>query len=267
MSRALFLQSLQNLRLRTGVLAAVAFGWGWLMVFLFTTFSPAMRQLAQASSMFERFSQFGAGDFFTLPGALTIGFQHPIWIAVLGVIAAGASASAIAGERDGGTLELLLARPISRRRVYASILLALLAVVGALVLATVLGMLTGVGVHGLTSELELLRMPLVVLNGVALWAAFTAVGLAASVTFDRPGPALGVSLGFLLLNYFLEVLGSLWQAARWTQDWSLMHRFRANELLTGSVPTLDFVILGGVFVAAVAYALVVFPRRDLAAPT
>jgi len=102
------------------------------------------------------------------------------------------------------------------------------------VVATVLGMLTGVGVHGLSSELQLARMPLVVLNGLAFGAAFTAVGLAASVTFDRPGPALGLSLGFLLVNYFLEVLGSLWEAARWTQEWSLMHRFRADELLIGA---------------------------------
>ncbi|MDZ7801461.1 MAG: ABC transporter permease subunit [Trueperaceae bacterium] len=267
MSRPLFVQTLRDLGLRTLVLAGVTFAWGWLMVFMFTTFSPAMRQLVQGNPMFERFSEFASGNFFTLPGAITLGFQHPLLIAMIAVVAAGASAVAIAGEREAGTLELLLARPISRRRLYVSVLLAQLLVVALLLLTTLAGMITGTFVHGLSGEVALARMPWVFANGLLLWASFTAFGLAASVSFDRSGPALSLSLGWLFLHYFLEVLGSLWADARWTQDVSLIHRFRANDLLTGDATVLDFVVPGATFLVLVAYALVVFPRRDLAAPS
>ena len=54
-------------------------------------------------------------------------------------------------------------------------------------------------------------MPLVVGQGLMLWAAFAAFSLAASVTFDRHGPAIGLSMAYLLVNYFLEILGSFWR--------------------------------------------------------
>lgn len=267
MNLPLFVQTLRWHRVRVLVLVPATFAWGWLMVFIFTTFSPMVRQLVQANPMFEAFSQYGSGNLFTLPGALTLGFQHPLAIAMLAVVAAGSSAVAIAGEREAGTLELLLARPISRRRVYLSVLAALLTLVVVLVAAMLLGMIAGVRVHGLGGEVDLTRMPLVFVNGLLLWAAFTTFGLAASVSFDRPGPAIGASLGFLIVNYFLEVLGSLWADAGWTQQYSLIHRFRAEAILTGSANPVDFLVLGVAVVAPVAYALAVFPRRDLAAPS
>jgi hypothetical protein len=41
----------------------------------------------------------------------------------------------------------------------------------------------------------------------------------------------------------------------------------ARAALSGQPEAIDFGILAVVVVAAVAYALVVFPRRDLAAPS
>jgi hypothetical protein len=109
-------------------------------------------------------------------------------------------------------------------------------------------------------------MPLVVLNGFGLWAAFTTFGLAASVTFDRPGPAIGLSLAWLLLHYFFEILGSLWTDAAWTQEYSLLHHFNPGEILTGRLEPMDLVIVYVAALVPVIYAFLVFPRRDLAAP-
>jgi len=55
-------------------------------------------------------------------------------------------------------------------------------------------MVGGATVIGLVDELDLGLLPLVILNGFGLWAAFTTFSLAASVSFDRPGPAIGLSL-------------------------------------------------------------------------
>jgi ABC-2 type transport system permease protein len=253
--------------LRFAILLVVAFGWGWLIVFIYTTFSPLVREMMEGNPMLEQFSQFGSGNFFSVPGVLTLGFQHPFLIAIVGVIAAGSSATAVAGERQRGTLEVLLARPLSRRTTYVSILVAILVLVALLVLATMLGMVIGLNVHGLVAEIDLAAMPLLFVNGALLWAAFAAFGLAASVTFDRTGPALGLSIGFLVLNYFVEVLGSLWTDVDWSQEYSLFHHFQAEEILTGAADPLDFVIVGLAVLLPIAYALIVFPRRDLAAPS
>jgi ABC-type transport system involved in multi-copper enzyme maturation permease subunit len=266
-SARLFLQTLRWQRARLAIVLLAGFGWGLLIPVIYSAFSDVIRDLASSGAFPEELLNFGSGSLFTLPGAITLGLQHPIGLALIGIFAAGASATAIAGERALGTLEVLLARPISRTVLYVTILVALLVTV-TLVLVTILaGMGVGAAMQGLSDEIDLAQMPIVLLNGFGLWAAITTFGLAASVTFDRPGPAIGLTLGYLLLNYFLEILGSLWQEAEWTQAYSLMHHFNPGQILTGDLQPIDLVI---VFVAAaipVVYALLVFPRRDLAAPS
>jgi hypothetical protein len=129
------------------------------------------------------------------------------------------------------------------------------------------GFTAGAAVQGVIDDLAVERMPLVFLNGFLMWGAFTTFGLAASVTFDRTGPAIGLTLAYLILNYFFEILGSLWTDAAWTQDYSLFHHFNPTEILEGRFEPIDLVITGVAFVVPIVWAIVVFPRRDLAAPS
>ena len=266
MSGPLFGRTLAWQRVRWVLIGLAIFGWGLLMPIIYSTFSDAVRDLANSGAIPEEFLNFGSGSMFTLPGTVTIGFQHPIAISLLGVFAIGTTATAIAGERQRGTLEVLLARPLTRTGVYVTILLAVLLVIASLLVAILAGFGVGAASQGILDDLAVEHLPMTFLNGFLLWGAFATFGMAASVTFDRPGPALGLSLGYLLLNYFLEILGSLWPDAAWTQEYSLFHHFNPTEILEGALDPIDLVILGVAFVVPIVYALVVFPRRDLAAP-
>ena len=251
---------------RLVIVAVATLVWGWLLLFFYSQFSEAIRQLANQSPIFKQFTNFGSGNLFTVSGAITLGTQHPLLIALIGIFAVGGSALAIAGERQAGTLEVLLARPLPRRSYLLTQLVATLAMVALLVAALLTGMAVGAMTQGLTGELVLERFPLVWLNGVLLWGAFTSFSLAASASFDRPGPAIGLSLAFLLANYFLEILGSFWTDAQWTQDYSLFNHFQPTDILAGKADPFDFVLLVVVVLVPLAYALWVFQRRDLAAP-
>ncbi len=266
MSARLFVQLLRWQRVRLLVVLLAGIAWGSIMPVIYNAFSDAFRELANSGAIPDAMLNIGSGSLFTLPGTITLGLQHPMALAMLGIFAVGASATSIAGERASGTLEVLLARPISRTTLYLSILAALLLAV-LLVLAAILGGMVGsAAAVGLSDELDLAQMPLVLLNGFGLWAAFTTFGLAMSVSFDRPGPAIGLSLAWLLLHYFLEILGSLWTDVDWTQQFSLLHRFDPGAILTGSLDPIDLVIVFTAALIPLVYALVVFPRRDLAAP-
>jgi ABC-type transport system involved in multi-copper enzyme maturation permease subunit len=266
MNGRLVVQTLRWQQVRLIIVALAGIGWGLLIPVIYSAFSEVIRDLATSGAFPEELTNFGSGSLFTLPGAITLGFQHPLAIAMIGIFAVGASATAVAGERARGTLEVLLARPISRLALYASILVALLIAVLVVLLAILGGMIGGTAMQGITDEVDLGLMPLVAVNGFGLWAAFTTFGLAASVSFDRPGPAIGLSLAYLLLNYFLEILGSLWTDAAWTQDYSLFHHFNPGAILTGELQVTDLVIVFAAAVVPIVYAIMVFPRRDLAAP-
>lgn len=267
MSLPLFMRTLAWQRTRWIIVSLALFGWGILIPVFYTSFSDVIRDLANSGAFPEELLSFGSGSLFSLPGAVTLATQHPIVIAMLAVFAVGATSTAIAGERQRGTLEVLLARPVSRTAVYVSISLGLLLVVAVALVALIAGFVAGSALQGVLEDLPIEHLPMVLLNGFLLWGAFATFGLATSVTFDRAGPAIGLTLAYLILSYFFEVLGSLWQEAAWTQEYSLFHHFNPTEILAGAVEPIDLLICGLAFVIPIAYALVVFPRRDLAAPT
>jgi ABC-2 type transport system permease protein len=267
MNARLFLQTVRWQGVSLVIVMVAAFGWGMLIPVFYDAFSDAVRQLARTGAFPEELLSFGSGSLFTLPGAITLGTQHPVALAMLGIFAVGATSTAIAGERQRGTLEVLLARPLSRTALYATVTAALLLVVVLVLIALLGGMLAGSLLLGIAGQIDATLMPLVVLNGFMLWAAFATFALAASVSFDRAGPAISLALAYLLIHYFLEILGSLWTDAAWTQEYSLFHRFQPGLILTDGFRPLDLLIVTAAAVIPIIYALIVFPRRDLAAPS
>jgi ABC-2 type transport system permease protein len=266
MNGPLFARTLAWQRARWVLVALALFGWGVLIPVIYTAFSDAIRDLANSGAIPEQLLNFGSGSLFSLPGAVTLGTQHPIAIALISVFAVGASSTAIAGERQDGTLEVVLARPLTRNGLYATIGAALLIVVAVVLAALLAGFAAGAAIQGVLAELAVERLPLVFANGFLLWGGFTMFGLAASVSFDRAGPAIGLTLAYLLVHYFFEILGSLWQDVAWTQEYSLFHHFNPTEILAGRLEPVDLVVTGIAFILPIAWALAVFPRRDLAAP-
>ncbi|HUG94737.1 MAG TPA: ABC transporter permease subunit, partial [Pleomorphomonadaceae bacterium] len=214
----------------------------------------------------ENLLNFGSGSLFTLGGAMTIGIQHPLAIGFLGIFAIGAAAGAVAGEREAGTLEVLLARPLSRRRLYVSVGVAILVAIGVTLALLLAGQVLSINLLGVADEIDQSQVPLIWVNGMLLWGAFAVFSLAASVSFDRRGPAIGLSLAYLGINYFLEILGSFLPDLAWTQEYSLFHHWNPGEIVTGNLDPFDLALLGVAIVLPVLWALIVFPRRDLAAP-
>src|SRR6266545_4691014 len=143
------------------LIAAVSTAWGWLMPFFYSQFSGMLRELAKQNPLFGQLSNFGSGSILTLPGTITLGMQHPFAIALISVFGVGVAALAIAGERQSGTLEVLLARPIPRGSLLITIWVALLVLVAAVVAALVGGMVIGAITQDLLGELALDQMPLV----------------------------------------------------------------------------------------------------------
>jgi ABC-2 type transport system permease protein len=247
------------------VLAAAV--WGFLIPVFYVAFGGMVGDLVERGVIPRELTRFGSGDLFTLPGSMTLSMQHPLFIAMIGVFAVGVSATAIAGERQRGTLEVLLARPISRVTLYATLGLALIVFLGLVLAALLFGMWLSAAVQGVANEIDLALLPVVYGNGLLLFGAFASFGLAASATFDRSGPAIGLTLAYVLIAYFVEVLGSLWPEARDYQDLSPFHHFQPAEILAGGLDVFDPVLLAGLVPVPIAWALAVFPRRDIAAPS
>ena len=267
MNRALFLHTWRANWFRLLIVAIALAAWGSVLPIIYNAFGAQFRQLMDSGAIPRQIAEFGGGDIFTLSGSVALGFIHPLSVGLNLVFAVGFAATCVAGERQRGTLEIMLARPISRRVAYGTLALAAALFVAVTVGALTLGAYLGSALTGRLAELGVGNLPILWLNGALLFGAFAAISLAASTTFDRLSPAIGVSLAVVLLSYFLDVLGQLWPDAAGLQPFSLFHYLDPRADLAGLPAWGDFGILGGVIVVAIAYALIVFPRRDLSAPS
>jgi ABC-2 type transport system permease protein len=269
-NRVLFERAWAAQRSKLLVVGATLLVWGAVFPIIYATFGVDFQRLVESGTfkqMFDLFSRFSGGNVFSLGGTIAFGLIHPITIALVSIFAIGFTTTAVAGERQRGTLEVILSRPISRSSLYLTLLAAMLVFVGVTLTAIVAGAVAGALLFGVGSDLVPGRLLAAWLNGVFLFAAIGGIGLAASVSFDRLTPALGITLAFTVASYAGYFLALLWPDAHWIGTYSIFSYFRATEILAGRFDPADLVVLAGVFAASVGVACVVFPRRDLAAPS
>jgi hypothetical protein len=166
----------------------------------------------------------------------------------------------VAGERQSGTLEVLLARPLSRRSVFVTLLVAILGVAVVTSAAAVLGTVVGSAAYGLVGELDAGHEALLFLNTVLLLAALAGISLAGLGVVRPPRSGDRHRPRGRAARVRAQILGQLWPG-------------RGGGAAVLAVPPLrPFAILGGqgdrrtcwsaaVFAIAVGYGLWRFPRR------
>jgi ABC-2 type transport system permease protein len=266
MSSPLLRHTWRTYRLRLLAVCIALVLWGAMLPIIYSQFGATFRDIFDQGVFPEAFANFGGGDIFSLAGSVALGFIHPISLVLVSVFAVGFTTVSVAGERQRGTLEILLSRPISRRRTYFTLLVSALAFIALAITAFLLGALASAAAFNVLGELELRNVPLAWLSGFLMFGSFATIGLAASVSFDRLAPAVGITIAVLLVSYFLEIIGSLWPDAAFLQPYSLFHYLQTKPILEGQPDPFGFGLLAGVSLVAIAWALIVFPSRDLAAP-
>ncbi len=237
------------------------------MPVVYATFGRQLEQLLASGIIPDAFLRLLGADPFSLDGAVALGVSHPIAIALQVIYPVGFAAAAIAGERQRGTLEVLLSRPLSRRTVFLTLLLAIVGVAALTTAGQIAGTVAAAGAYGLAGRLDPGALAFLALNTLLFLTALAAVSLTASASFDRLGPALGIGIAVVLLGYVLEILGTLWPDAAFLQPASPFHYLDPLDILAGHGRAADLAVLAVVAIAATAVGLWLFPRRDLAAPS
>lgn len=267
MNGVLFRHGLRSNAWRLLAVSAALVAWGTLLPIVFATFGEEFRTLVDLGLIPQQLLEFLGGNVLTLPAAIALGAVHPIAVFLEALLPVAIALAAVAGERQRGTLEVLLSRPVDRRDLHATVLLVVAVVVSIAAAAEIAGSVAGAAAYGLLPELPVERLPFLWLNGALLYLAIGAIALAASVSFDRLAPAVSVTLAVLVVAYVLDALARLWPDARGLGPWSLFHYFDPLAILRGSARPSDLGVLGIVALAAFAYGRWRFPRRDLAAPS
>lgn len=198
-----------------------------------------------------------------LPGYLSLGFTHPIYIVMTGAAVISFAARVLAGEMASGAIQLPLSRSVSRATVYLACVTGMTAVIALVAVAGPVGMLAGLlyAEPGPFPTSNLWPMTIVCF---ALFWAIAGISLLFSAAANSAGQVVGWALGLLLFSYFVDYFAGVWEPLRAILFLSLFEYFAPTQTLVNGVAdarSVVILLLSGAI--ALAAGLIVFTRRDL----
>jgi ABC-2 type transport system permease protein len=169
----------------------------------------------------------------------------------------------VAGDEEAGTLDLLLAHPVSRTRValqrYAALGAALLVVGVALWLA-----MLAVSGPARLGEISPGEFAAATLQLALLGACIGALAFAVGAATGRKALAIGVAAGVAVLAYLANGILPQVEGLGWTRSVSPWHWSVGGEPLKHGLQVGDSLLLLGTAAVLVALGTWVFNRRDVA---
>ena len=226
--------------------------------------NPALKRLHETfPKELQAFVSFGGEFDYSTPagylGSELFSFMVPL---LLLVAAIGAGGGALAGEEERGTLDLLLANPISRVRLALEKFAALAVEVTGL--AAVLLVALVVGSHAAGMRIALAHLAAATAGALLLALAYGAVAFALGAATGRRGLAIGVSAAAAVAAYLVNTLAPLVNAIGHLRRASPFYHYSAGDPLRHGLEAGSVLFLFAVVIVASAIAVVAFDRRSLA---
>lgn len=237
-----------------------------LLALAMTGLYPTVRGNPELANLHEAYpkalrSMFGITDLASGTGYLRaelFSLVAPLLVIVLAVLWGG---DMIAGEEERGTIDILMANPVSRARVVLEKWAALVAGVGIAGLALGLGLAIGVPATGM--EVSPSGLSAAILASVLLGLVFGSLALAIGAASGRRGLARGTAAAAAVLSYLVsslaDVIGWL-RPIRPLSPW--YHALGVDPLRNGFSPAHLAVLLAILGLLA-PLAVVFFRHRDL----
>jgi ABC-type transport system involved in multi-copper enzyme maturation permease subunit len=249
-------------RVRLPLLALFSAAWGFLLVAVYAWLDDPAASLGPTQVR----SALRLVGIDPLAAWIGLGQDHPLFLGATSLFVLGGGVRAIAGELEGGTLELALGRPLSRSRYLASYALALAP--GAVLLAAGYGAGCLLGARLLRPEPGDLRagpVAAAALLTALLLLAIAGYSLLCSSLAEERGRALAWAAGLTIVMYAWGFLAPLVAALRPFARLSLWDYYAPSRVVAGgSFPWGDAAVLLAVAVASGGLAWLSFLRRDLA---
>jgi ABC-2 type transport system permease protein len=210
----------------------------------------------------KAFVAFGGGFDYTSPagylGSELFSFVLPL---LLMIAAIGAGARAIAGEEEAGTLELLLANPLSRSRVVLDRLAALAGELAAL--CVVLWAALTVSTAAASMHIGPAKLAAAVFDAGLLAFLYGALALLAGAATGRRAIAVAVAAAAGVAAYVVNALAALVDGLEPVQKASPFYHYAVGDPLRQGLALDHAALLVGLALAVAAAAPFALARRDI----
>lgn len=197
----------------------------------------------------------------SIEGFLVAEVYQWLWVLLLGIYQAYSASSLITEEVEKGSIDLLLANPISRVNVVVQ---KFLSVIPSIV---ILNILTPVaiyfGVQGIGESIALESLFRVHLVSISYFLACASTGLLLSVIFDEVKKAQNVSIGLIFIMYVFDSL-TVGTDLSWIGKITFSRYFVPGEILMGNeIDWIGVTVLLLSTIILVSISAIIFRNKDL----
>ena len=198
-----------------------------------------------------------------IAGLIAIGYQDPLVLILYMLFAVGVPTALLAGEIQKGTMELILSRQVAKTHVYMCA--GLITIVGmyALVLVMFTGTVVATSIYDFYQEVQLYFFFKMAIVGGMLASAVGGIALLAAACFRR-GLAVSLTVGFLVVQYFISIITDWWPRMEWMAPTSIFNYVDGPEIFKNpGWPIGDMCVLLAVLAVSTVLGGIIWSRRDL----
>jgi ABC-2 type transport system permease protein len=203
------------------------------------------------------------GVMFDLSGWVGLVHNHPVWLIVILSFPLASGLRGVATGIDDGTLEIVLAQPLSRSTYY----MALSAVVALgttwVLTCSMLGGLITRSVITLPGELSTSTLLQLSASGWALALSVAGISLLISVVSAGGGRPVSTAIGIVFGMFFFRFLSDMVPGASWLRWVSVFGYHDSRQLVRGELAAGHFLALLTVGLVCAGIGLWAFRRKQL----
>ncbi len=254
-----------SLKRSIGQILGWGLSFGLIAAYLMVLYQPILDQQEEYALIFEAYGEtmlafFGGGiDFVSPAGYLNFVFFSYIPL-VAGIFSVLAGSGLLASEEEKGTLDLILAHPISRSTYFFGRFIAFLAVTAAILFLTWGGYAIGLPFAQWEMSVFTLLLPHLSLLAILVWFGVFALFLSQLL----PSRVLAASLSgaFLLVSYLVSSLASINENLQGLNNLLPLKYYQGGPALNG-LNLEHLLVLSGSAAVFLTLAWLLFLRRDI----
>lgn len=202
-------------------------------------------------------------NIFTPEGYLSVEFLGLWYPIILLSYLLAYTTSIVSKEYESGTIETVLAQPVTRTRFLLEKFLAVFC--GGLLLAIITGVSLVLSASVFDFDIPAFRLMLVSIVGYLFVLPFGLLNLFLSTVFLEKSKPIGISLGIFLAMHIIVALAENIEVLDKIKKISLFYYYKPTVVLsTGELNVLENLLFVAISALLLIFSLLIFNRRDIA---
>jgi len=219
----------------------------------------------------QRLSGVPFSEVATHAGRVALAFVDPVVVLAATVFGITRGSDAVSGQLERGTMEMILAQPVTRMAVFVSQALATIAAAALLAAVLFASAASAVALGPWAGKVDPLRFLPAALNVFGLIVCMAGISACVSAADSYRWRTIGIMCGFYVFAILAKLVGRLSSSLAWCGYLSILNAYEPQRLV-GDPATAWRLLAGydgvllGIGLAAYAAGAWMFAKRDLPAP-